>query len=135
MKLHSTKLCQNPMALKGLELLLDVTFFIAPEKHEVLNRLKEHIDTKYQIPKELVSKGSKKSIEIKQQNKDPQHEPIFWISKFLGFKVITNFKAQWRIQLGRKYKDRQPKNAGVIYNAPIFSRIIIHVHLCTISFP
>ena len=25
----------------------------APSKHEVLNRLKEHIDTKYQMPKEL----------------------------------------------------------------------------------
>ena len=46
-KLHSTKLYQSPIALKGLEILLDVTFFIAPAKHEVLNRLKEHVDTKY----------------------------------------------------------------------------------------
>ena len=74
MKLHSTKLYQSPIALKGLCLLLDVTFFIAPAKHEVLNRLKEHIDTKYQMPKELELKGSKKSIESQQQNEDPQHD-------------------------------------------------------------
>ena len=43
-------------------------------KHEVLNRLKEHIDTKYQMPKRLELKGSKKSIESQQQNKDPQHD-------------------------------------------------------------
>ena len=32
-QLHSTKLYQSPIALTGLELLLDVTF-IAPAKHE-----------------------------------------------------------------------------------------------------
>ena len=74
MKVHSTKLYQNLIALKRLEVLLDVTFFIAPAKHEVLNRLKEHIDTKYQMPKELELKGSKKSIESQQQNKDEQHD-------------------------------------------------------------
>ena len=74
MKLHSTKLYQSPIALKGLDLLFDVTFVIAPPKHEVLNRLKEHIDTKYQMRKELKLKGSKKSIESQQQNKDQQHD-------------------------------------------------------------
>ena len=74
MKLHSTKLYQNPIALKGLELLLDVTFFIAPAKHEVLNRLKEHIHTKFKTPKELELNGFKKRIKSQQQNKDPQHD-------------------------------------------------------------
>ena len=37
-------------------------------------RLKEHIDTKYQMPKELELKGYKKSIESQQQNEDPQHD-------------------------------------------------------------
>ena len=74
MKLHSTKFYQSPIALKGLELLLDGTFVIAPAKHEVLNRLKEHIDTKYQMPKELELKASKKSIKSQQLNKDPQRE-------------------------------------------------------------
>ena len=55
MKLHSNILYQSPIALKGLELLLDVTFSIAPAKHEVLDRLKEQIDTR-------------KSIESQQQN-------------------------------------------------------------------
>ena len=43
-------------------------------KHEVLNRLKEHIDTKYKMPKILELKGSKKSIESQYQNKDLQHD-------------------------------------------------------------
>ena len=51
-----------------------MTFCIAPAKHEVLNRLKEHIDTKYKMPKELQLNGPEKSIESQQQNKDPQHD-------------------------------------------------------------
>ena len=51
-----------------------MTFFIAPHKHKVLNRLKEHIDTKYQTPKELELNGPEKSTESQQQNKDPQHD-------------------------------------------------------------
>ena len=39
-----------------------------------MNRLKEHIDTKYQVPKELKLKSSKNSIESQQQNKEPQHD-------------------------------------------------------------
>ena len=54
-----------------------MTFFIAPAKHEVLNRLKEHNDTKNQMPKELKLKGSMKTIESQQQNKDPQRD-IEW---------------------------------------------------------
>ena len=50
-----------------------MTFF-ATAKHEVFNRLKEHFNTKYQMPKALELKGSKKSIESQQQNKDPQHD-------------------------------------------------------------
>ena len=72
---ETTKLYQSLIALiKGLELLLDVTFFIAPAKHEVLNRLKEHIDTKYQTPKELELNGPEKSIESQQQKNDPHHD-------------------------------------------------------------
>ena len=61
MKLHINILYQSPIALKGLELLLDVTFSIAPAKHEVLDRLKEQIDTR-------------KSIESQQKNEDPKHD-------------------------------------------------------------
>ena len=32
------------------------------------------MDTKHQLPKELELKGSKKSIESQQQNKDPRHD-------------------------------------------------------------
>ena len=51
-----------------------MTFFTAPAKHEVLNRFKEHIDTKYPMPKKLELKGFQKSIENQQKNKDPQHD-------------------------------------------------------------
>ena len=74
MKLHTTQSYQIPLALKGLELLLDVTFFIVPAKHKVLNRLNEHIDTKYQMPIELELNCPKNSIDSQQQNKDPQHD-------------------------------------------------------------
>ena len=72
--LHSTKLYQSPIALKGIELLLHVTFGIDPSKHEVLKRLKEHIDTNYKTPDELELKdATKKTKRInQQQNKDPQ---------------------------------------------------------------
>ena len=32
------------------------------------------MDTKHQLPNKLELKGSKKSIESQQQNKDPQHD-------------------------------------------------------------
>ena len=72
--LHSTKLYQSPIALKGIELLLHVTFGIDPSMHEVLKRLKEHIDTNYKTPDELELKdATKKTNRInQQQNKDPQ---------------------------------------------------------------
>ena len=60
---------QSPIPLKGLELLLDVTFLIAPAKHKFLNRLKEHIDTKYKMPKELELKGSKKLLKVNSKIK------------------------------------------------------------------
>jgi hypothetical protein len=64
-KLRSIKLYQSPIALKGLELLLDVTFLIDPSKHLLLKRLKDHIDTNYAAPKE--EQKSKKSDEDTEQ--------------------------------------------------------------------
>ena len=61
MKLRITKLYQSPVALKGLELLLDITFLIDPAQHALLKRLKDHIDINYVVPTEMVkSKRVKK---------------------------------------------------------------------------
>ena len=61
MKLRNTKLYQSPIALKGLELLLDSTFVIDPSQHVLLKQLKYHIDINYVVPTEMVkSKKGKK---------------------------------------------------------------------------
>ena len=44
MKLRSTKLHQNPIAPKVLELLLDIKFSLDPSQHALLKRLKDHVD-------------------------------------------------------------------------------------------
>ena len=63
MKLRITKLYQSPVALKGLELLLDITFLIDPAQHALLKRLKDHIDINYVVPTEngKVKKGVKET--------------------------------------------------------------------------
>ena len=60
-KLRSTKLYQFLIALKGLELLLDITFLIDPSQHVLLKRLKNHIDINYVVLTEMVKskKGEK----------------------------------------------------------------------------
>ena len=47
MELRSTNLYQSPIALKGLELLLDSTFLINASQHVLLKQLKNHIDINY----------------------------------------------------------------------------------------
>ena len=66
MKLRSTKLYQSPIALKGLELLLDTTFLIDPSQHVLLKQLKNHIDINYVVPTEMVK--SKKGEQETEQN-------------------------------------------------------------------
>ena len=63
MKLRSTKLYQSPIALKGLELLYDITFLIDPSQNVLLKRLKDHIDINYVVPTEMVKskKGEKET--------------------------------------------------------------------------
>ena len=60
-KLRSTKLYQSLIALKGLELLLDIAFLIDPSQHVLLKRLKNHIDINYVVLTEMVKskKGEK----------------------------------------------------------------------------
>ena len=49
---RSTKLYQSPIALKGLELLLDIIFLIVLSQHVLLKRLKDHIEINYVVPTE-----------------------------------------------------------------------------------
>ena len=56
MKLQSAKPYKTPIALKGLELLLDITFLIDPYQHALLKRLKDHIDINYVLATEKVEK-------------------------------------------------------------------------------
>lgn len=64
-KLHSTTIYQSPIALRGLELLLEITFFIDHTKSNILARLKDHIKVNYNRPKDpqRVCKKRKKNDE------------------------------------------------------------------------
>ena len=68
MKLQSTKLYQSPIALKGLELLLDTTFLIDPSQHVLLKQLKDNIDINYVVSTEMVN--SKKGEKNEQRTEE-----------------------------------------------------------------
>ena len=68
-KLRSKKLYQSPIALEGLELLLDITFLIDPSQHALLKRLKDHIDINYVVPTET-AKSKKDEKETEQRTED-----------------------------------------------------------------
>ena len=52
-KLQSTTIYQSPIALRGLELLLEITFFIDHAKSNILGRLRDHIRVNYNRPNAL----------------------------------------------------------------------------------
>ena len=49
-KVYDTKLHRSLTALKGLEILLEVTFHIIVEKNKIIERLKQHIESNYKNP-------------------------------------------------------------------------------------
>ena len=85
MKLRSTKLFQSPNALKGLELLLNITFLIDPSQHALLKRLKDHIDINYVVLTEIVdsTKRVKKKPKTALKNLEVQTLDLMLL-KFLS---------------------------------------------------
>jgi hypothetical protein len=49
---HDTKLHRSLTALKGLEILLEMTFKITSAKQKIIERLKSHIESNYKNPVE-----------------------------------------------------------------------------------
>ena len=47
--IKDTKLCKSPVALKGLEILLEAKFTISQSQEKVIQRLQEHIKLYYDI--------------------------------------------------------------------------------------
>ena len=48
-QVKDTKLCKSPVALKGLEILLDAKFTISQSQEKVIQRLQQHIKLYYDI--------------------------------------------------------------------------------------
>ena len=59
-----TKLCKSPVAFKGLEIMLNVTFSIDNSKLKIIEWLQDHIKLHYTVEKPTM-------IKLKASNEDP----------------------------------------------------------------
>ena len=67
-KVHDTKLHRSPVALKGLEIFIEITFIINIEKIKILQRLKENIETNYTT--ETMEQSEKEEVQIAEDEED-----------------------------------------------------------------
>ena len=62
--MKDTKLCKSPVALKGLEIILSMTFSIEASKLKVLERLQDHIKNYYTTEKQGSSNSCDNAIDL-----------------------------------------------------------------------
>ena len=66
-EVKDTKLFKSPVALKGLEIMMHVTFAIDNSKQKIIEQLQDHIKLHYTVEKPTM-------IELEASNEDPDGE-------------------------------------------------------------